>query len=374
MRIAFIGCGYVADYYQQTLVNHPILQLAGVYDRDPERSRRFTGHYKVKRYGSFEEVLNDASVEVVVNLTTAKSHYDITKAALEAGKQVYTEKPISLRIDQARELVELAEQRGLILSAAPCNLLSETAQTLWKALRDGLIATPRLAYAELDEGMIFENYQGWLNESGTPWPYDDEFETGCTLEHAAYYLGWLTAFFGPAKRVYSVGKTIVREKGSSGDCSTPDFAVGIIEFASGMVARITCSIYAEKDHRLRIFGDGGVLTVQECWDYGAPVFLDSRVPRTWREKHRKRAKLLHLGSPKLPQVRPANFEYNHRGHKMDFCRGIAELALAATEKRQPCISARWSLHVNEVALAISNGSDGEMQTTFDPITPMPWAR
>jgi len=122
MRIAFIGCGYVADYYQQTLVNHPILQLAGVYDRDPERSRRFTGHYKVKRYGSFEEVLNDASVEVVVNLTTPKSHYDITKAALEAGKQVYTEKPISLRIDQARELVELAEQRGLILSAAPCGV------------------------------------------------------------------------------------------------------------------------------------------------------------------------------------------------------------------------------------------------------------
>ena len=373
MRIAYVGCGYVADFYIQSLSNHRELELTGVYDRSEERCRRFSSHYGVRAYRSYAELLDDANVELVVNLTNPRSHFEISKLALEHGKHVYSEKPLSKCLVEATELVRLAERKGLMLASAPCNVLSETAQTVWKVLRDGLIGKPRLAYAQLDDDAIFHDYKGWVTESGAPWPFEDEFETGCTLEHVGYYLGWLTAFFGPGTHVSSFGRVLSPEKGSSGKCQTPDFTVGNVEFESGMVARITCSLYAPRDHSLKIFGDEGVLSVEESWDYGAEVFVENRKPKRWRERHPKRALRLGMSRPKIPLVRDPKFACYKYGHRMDMSRGIAELAQALLEKREPRLSAQWSLHVNELALAISNGHQGAVQSTFKPMQPMAWA-
>ena len=91
MRIAIVGTGYVADYYLKTLPNHPQLQLLGVMDRDTARAERFGRFYRVPVYRSYEELLSDRRVELVVNLTNPHAHYEVTKAALEAGKHVYSE-------------------------------------------------------------------------------------------------------------------------------------------------------------------------------------------------------------------------------------------------------------------------------------------
>src|SRR5690348_16821420 len=121
MRLAIVGCGYVAEFYAKTLPNHPNLELAGVFDNDPERSRNFAKRHGVRCYSSLEEVLGD-SVQLVANLTNPRSHYGITKAALEADKHVYSEKPLAMCFHEAEELVELAEKRGRLLSGAPCNV------------------------------------------------------------------------------------------------------------------------------------------------------------------------------------------------------------------------------------------------------------
>lgn len=373
MRIAYVGCGYVADYYIQSLPNHRELELAGVYDRDEERCRRFSSHYGVRAYRSYDEILDDTTIDLVVNLTNPRSHFEISKMALEHGKHVYSEKPLATCLTEAMELVDIAESKGLLLASAPCNVLSETAQTMWKILRDGRIGKARLAYAQLDDSTALGDYKAWVTESGASWPFDDEFETGCTLEHAGYYLGWLTAFFGPATYVASFGRVLAPEKGQNGHCLTPDFTVGNIEFASGTVARITCSIYAPWDHSLKIFGDKGVLSVDESWNYGAKVFVENRPPKMWREKHPRRALMVGLDRPKVPLLRKSKFAYYKKGHRMDISRGIAELAQAVMEKREPRLSARWSLHVNELALAISNGYQGAVQSTFEPMQPMSWA-
>src|ERR1700722_3333811 len=123
MRFAMVGCGYVAEFYGKTLANHPNLELAGVFDNDAERSPSFAQRYGTHCYSSLEEVLGDATVELIVNLTNPRSHYEITKAALEAGKHVYTEKPLGMSFSEAEELVKLAEERGRLLSGAPCNVL-----------------------------------------------------------------------------------------------------------------------------------------------------------------------------------------------------------------------------------------------------------
>jgi predicted dehydrogenase len=179
MKIAIVGCGFVADYYLATLVNYPELHLAGVFDRDEERLGRFASFHGVSRFRSYEELLADRSVELVVNLTNPSSHHQVSLAALMAGKHVYSEKPLAMSFQEAEQLVALAENRGLRIVSAPCTVLGEAAQTMWKALRDGRIGTPRLVYAEMDDGPIpLLDHQSWASPAGAPWPSRDEFEVG----------------------------------------------------------------------------------------------------------------------------------------------------------------------------------------------------
>src|SRR5450755_3871593 len=154
MNVAIVGCGFVADYYLVTLPLHPELKVIGVVDKVGERADLLSRSYGVKKYATLADVLNDPSVELVLNLTNPRNHYEVSKPALLAGKHVYSEKPLAMQMDQARELVELAESRGLLISSAPCSALSETAQTMWKGLRDETVGTPRLVYAEMDDGMV----------------------------------------------------------------------------------------------------------------------------------------------------------------------------------------------------------------------------
>jgi predicted dehydrogenase len=375
MNIAIVGCGFVADYYLETLPVHPNLKLLGVTDRDPDRVARFSSFHSVPSYGSLEDLLRDSRVELVLNLTNPASHYMVTKACLEAGKHVYSEKPLALEMGEARSLVEIAEARGQRLSSAPCNLLGETAQTLWKALRERQVGTVRLVYAEIDDGMVFRMaYRKWISNSGVPWPAKDEFEVGCTFEHAGYYLTWFVAFFGPARFVTAFSACLAPDKQTDVplEHEAPDFSVACITFDSGVVVRLTCSIIAPHDHTLRIIGDEGILSIKDCWDYQSPVYIQR--PMTIRRKT--------FMSPWKSRYRPVDerrARYGRGGaQRMDFIRGVAELADSIHEHRPCRLSERYCLHINEMVIAISHARATStpyvMTTTFDPMEPMSWAK
>lgn len=375
MRIALVGCGFVADYYLKTLSQYPQLKLIGVMDKNFHRATKFSVHHSVPAYKSLEELLSDSKVEIVLNLTNPRSHYSVSKACLEAGKHVYSEKPLATTISEAKELVALAQQRGLQISSAPCSVLGETAQTLWKALRENVVGKVRLIYAQMDDGLVHKMpYKQWVSESGTLWPYQDEFEVGCTLEHASYYTTWLTAFFGPAQTVTAFSSCLIPDKEVDvllEPANTPDFSVACIKFTSGVVARLTCSIIAPYDRSLRIFGDDGILGINDCWYYNTPVYI-------WQMMQIRRKLFINPFKKKYPLVRkPPKISY--RGsHRMDFCRGVVEMAAAIAQKRPNRLSRDFSLHNNEIVLAIGGaletGSAYQLTTTFDPIEPMPWAK
>lgn len=382
MGIALIGCGYVADFYVTTLANHPELEILAVFDRDLQRGTRFAARHRLHLASSSAEILADPRIAIVVNLTNPASHYEVTRAALEADKHVYSEKPLAMSFAEAEALVELAERRGLTLSGAPCSVLGETAQTLWRALRKQEIGRVRLVYAELDDGPLhLTGYRQWRSNSGAPWPWKDELEVGVTLEHAAYYVTWITALLGPAKSVTSFATCLVPDKKTDVplDREAPDFSVACVELASGVIARLTCSIFAPHDRTLRIIGDEGVLSIDDCWDYGAPVTLARRTPLRLRaEKHPRAARLLGLGPREYPLVREPRFRFRTRGaNRMDFGRGVAELSSAIRSGRPCRLSPRYALHVNEIVLAIATpgvvGSPRPITSTFDPMEPMPWA-
>jgi len=375
MKVAIVGCGFVADFYLNTLTQHPQLQLTGVMDRIPERAQKLSAFYSIPTYESLDSLLADTEVDIVVNLTNPRSHYEVSKMALNAGKHVYSEKPLATDFAQAEELVAIAKEKNLQISSAPCNALSETAQTIWKSLRKQVVGKVRLVYAEMDDGLVHKMpYQKWLSASGTPWPYKDEFEVGCTLEHAGYYVHWLTMFFGPARSLTAFSSCLVPDKVNDlvlEPPDTPDFSVACIQFESGVVARLTCSIVASHNHRLSIFGDEGVLSTHDCWNYADPVYVQRMV-------RIRRKVFMNPLKKKIPLVRkPPKFK-TRGSQNMDFCRGVAEMADAITQNRPTRMAADVSLHNNELAIAIQDafkaGGTYKMTTTFKPIMPMDWAQ
>jgi predicted dehydrogenase len=373
-RVALVGCGFVADLYMPSLPLHPSLEVAGVFDNRPERLQAFSRFHRLRAYRSLEELLDDPSVTIVANLTNPRSHWEVSNAALLANKHVYSEKPLAMSVDEARSLVELAESRGLQISSAPCSFLSETAQTMARALRENRVGRVRAVYAEMDDGLVHRMpYRQWKGASGAPWPYVDEFEVGCTLEHAGYCVTWMAGLLGPATSVTAFASVQIPDK-AVGEITAarmgPDFSCASIQFASGVVARLTCSIIAPHDHHFRVYGDKGVLWTDEVWHYRAPVYLRKYI--TLRRRmilNPLRVKLPLLG--KRLAVPPA-----FGAARMDFARGLADLALAIGEGREARLSSRFSLHVNELSLAISSATGGKaytMTTTFDELPPaMPW--
>jgi predicted dehydrogenase len=311
----------------------------------------------------------------VLNLTNPGAHFEISRRSLEAGKHVYSEKPLAMEMTQARQLVALAAAQGLWISSAPCSLLGETAQTLWRALRAQEVGKVRAVYAELDDGLVHRMpYRKWISDSGAPWPYKDEFEVGCTLEHAGYYLTWLIAFFGPVRAMTAWASVQVPDKLPEEALATEsaDFSVACMQFESGVTARLTCSIIAPHDHELRIVGDEGVLSTRDCWMYRSPV----TVHRMMRIRRRqfflpwgRRFPLAGAGNPR-PKAKGAA--------QMDWCRGVSDLAQAIAEGRKPRLAPDFCLHATELALGIHNAvrhpGNIPITTRFEAMDPMPWAR
>src|SRR4051812_6873318 len=137
MKIAFVGCGFVFDIYMRTRWAHPELEVCGIFDIDGARAAAVSRHYGFAVYPHYDALLADPRVEIVVNLTSIRSHDDTVRRALEAGKHVYSEKPLTTDLARSRALFALAEARGRVLAGAPCNLFCDAVGTLWKAVRDG---------------------------------------------------------------------------------------------------------------------------------------------------------------------------------------------------------------------------------------------
>lgn len=401
-RLGVVGCGFVFDHYMTTIGRHPGIEIAGVTDIDRARVKTVSAYYGVPAADSTEALLADPTIDIVVNLTSIQSHYEVTKAALLAGKHVYSEKPFVTDMDQARELVALADQQGVRLSCAPSNALGATAQTMWKVVADGAIGDVRLVYAEFDDNPIYLRHpENWRSRSGAPWPYLHEYEMGCTFEHVGYHLSWMCAMFGPVASVTAFSKVTLPDKTDLPlqPSDTPDFSVAALDFASGVVGRVTCSIAAPYDHRMRIIGNGGMVHADTYRHYECPVYVEPFGPVTLNARNLRTLRaggvlprVLGVGGRRVPLARsaaPGGVPGSEREPRtfnpktlldrwrrdqvgqQDKCIGVAELADAIAGDRPHFPSTDFTLHLTELTLAIQGaGTDGgahRMTTTFEPV-------
>ncbi len=395
MKIGFVGCGYVFDHYMTTFARHRGLSIAGVSDIDRARAEAVGAYYGLKVYESTEALLADPGIETVVNLTSIPAHYEVSRAALEAGKHVYSEKPLTATLEETDALVALAEARGLRLSAAPSNALSPTVQTLWSVVDQGHVGDVRLVYAEFDDNPVYLlGPETWASRSGAPWPYIHEYEMGCTWEHAGYHLTWMCALFGPVAHLTAAATVTVPDKTDRPlhPADTPDFSVAVLTFESGVVGRLTCSIAAPLDHRMRIIGNRGEVAADTYRHYEAPVRLEGFRPFSLKarnaaslRRHRGLGALFGIGGRRVPLIRPSRPDEiagsgprawmkklkRREFGQQDKCLGLAELAAAIAEGRPHFPPADFTRHITELTLAIQgagpNGASLAPSTRFAPL-------
>ena len=352
-RIAIIGCGFVADYYMQTLSMYPQLQLSGVYDKDVERIEVFSEFYGLKKYESLSAVLDDPSVEIILNLTNPRAHYEVTSQCLKAGKHVYSEKPLAMNFEEAEELTNLANTKNLKLLSAPCSVLGYAARNLEYAVKTEVIGRPLLVYAELDDGLVHKmKYQKWISKSGAPWPYRDEFEVGCTLEHAAYYISWLVKIFGNISEIAGFSDCLIKDKLSNEPVlnphDTPDMSIGIIQFSNGVVVRLTTTIIAPHDHSIKIIGENGIISMKECWDNHSKVYIQKLV------SVRRRTFLNPIKTKVRMTGGTQGFKMKSGNTGMDFILGVENMARQLREDKPSFFDNLFCLHVTEASIAIQN--------------------
>lgn len=392
---AIIGCGFVADLYMQSSLAYPNMPVKGAFDISEERLKQFCHYHSVNAYAKLDNVLSDHEVKLIINLTNPRSHHAVTQTCLSADKHVYSEKPLAMTLRTARALTSLANERKLRLSCAPCSVLSNTAQTVWKAIKEGAIGKVRLVYANYDDGMIAPQMSPWLwrSRSGANWPSQDEFETGCTYEHAGYILTWLAAFFGPARNVTSFSSCQITDKGIAVNNMAPDFTVGCIEYDAGIVARVTCSLIAPRDKSLLIIGDDGILLVKNLRNDSERVYIRKIPTRGNLRRLEDKLNLLQKRFSSLLQYLPWPIEEFHLYRKypfackdsyrnarprrpVDFWRGPYDVAQAIHEGRPHRLSAELSVHIVELieALQYPKRFDNRrvIESTFPPIMPLHW--
>jgi predicted dehydrogenase len=261
MRVALIGCGNIAGPYAQDLKTYAEIELVGAADIDAARASIFAAQHGIHAYKSVEALLADPSVSLVVNLTSHFAHKDVTTRALNAGKHVYSEKPLALTYTEAHELVNLADRLGLRLGCSPFTLMGEAQQTAWKLIREGKLGTVRAVFAEVNWGRI----ESW---HPAPVPF---YEVGAMFDVGVYPLTILVAMFGPARRVTSYGQLLypqrVTKEGQPFEIRTPDFIVTMLELAGGTVARLTTDFYVghhTKQVGIEFHGDAASLYL-ESW-------------------------------------------------------------------------------------------------------------
>src|SRR5689334_849603 len=112
IRIGLIGCGAISGAYLTYGRAFPILQFTACSDIDRERAKTKAMEFQVPRVLSVAEILHDRNVDIILNLTIPKAHAEISLAALNAGKHVYSEKPLGISTAEGQQILAAAKAKN----------------------------------------------------------------------------------------------------------------------------------------------------------------------------------------------------------------------------------------------------------------------
>ncbi|MBR6789960.1 MAG: Gfo/Idh/MocA family oxidoreductase [Oscillospiraceae bacterium] len=267
IRVSILGAGNIARRMADTVNALDGVTLYGVASRDLKKAEAFAGKYgAVKAFGSYEELYADRETDLVYVATPHSFHFEQAKASLLSGKHVLCEKPMTINAKQAKELFDIAEEKGLFVSEAIWTRYIPLAEVLKEKLAGGVIGEPRVMTA---------NY-GFNTDA--PRMVEPELAGGALLDLGIYPLTAISMVFGEEiANIQTSG--VLTGKGVDAHSST------ILTFKDGKMAVMLTAIDTVMDSRVVIYGSEGRIEMGfVCnWEsidiYGADGKLKERIPR-----------------------------------------------------------------------------------------------
>ncbi len=342
LGIGVVGCGNISMTYLRNAALFGGVELRACADLAPELAQRRASEYGI-RAQSVEALLGADDIDIILNLTVPNAHFEVSMAALAAGKHVFTEKPLATTAERGRCLVDEAKRRNLALGSAPDTFLG---------------AAGRLARRLLDEGQIGDVVTGtafMMGRGMEHWHPNPAFYYqpggGPVLDMAPYYLTMLVHLLGSVARVAAMGRTgsperlITAEgplKGTRFAVGTPTSVMALLEFESGPVITLGMSwdVYRHSIPPIELHGTAGSLRLPDPDTFGGTLAL-SHAGADWQ--HLPTAETLH-GQNNWPFAHPDRANYRMLG--------VAELVRAVAEGRTPRASGALALHVLDVMEAV----------------------
>jgi predicted dehydrogenase len=332
MKIGIIGCGKISDAYFGGAGQAASIEVTACADLQIERAREKAGQYGC-RADTVEGLLADGSIELVVNLTIPEAHVDVGLRVLEAGKHVYSEKPLAASFADGRRLIEAAESRGLRVGCAPDTFLFAGAQAGRAALDEGCIGRPL-------SGAAFCCSHGPEDWHPNPVFYYAR-GGGPMFDMGPYYLTALVNLLGPARSVVARCGSGFEERVSAGGpaeglripVQTNTHYSGVIEFAGEVYVTMITSfdIWAAGLPNLSLYGTEGTLLAGDPNNFtGEPRVFEAK-GREWRD---------------VPLV--------HGDNRRMF--GVVEMADAIRKERPHRASGELALHVVEIMESFEKAS------------------
>ena len=284
-KVGIVGCGNICDTYLRNSRLLADFEIVAVSDVDKRRAQARAGEYQIPNAFSVAELLAEPEIEIVLNLTIPKAHSEVGLAALKAGKSAYNEKPLAIRREDAREMLDLARAKGLRVGCAPDTFLGAGSQTCRQLIDAGAIGTPIGATAF----MTCRGSESWHPDPG----FYYQLGGGPMFDMGPYYLTALVALLGQVKRVTGSARISFPERtitsqpkfGTKIQVEVPTHIAAVIDFACGAVGSMIMSfdVWDANLPRIEIYGSEGSLSIPDPNGFGGPVHLWRHDAREWRE-------------------------------------------------------------------------------------------
>ena len=344
-KVGLIGCGHISETYFRAEKYFNNIKIVKCADINHRIALKCAKTYKIKAL-SVRELLKDQEVEIILNLTIPKAHYQIAKQSLLNGKHVYSEKPMAINFKDGKDLLKIAKSRKLYIGNAPDTFLGGGIQKSKELVDKKIIGKIKLGNA------IFA-FPGVQSYHPNPEPWFAKKEGGPVIDMGPYYLTALVNLLGPAKKVtgsivHGVKRRTIGigpKKNKTFKVECPTTYLSTIIFENGIVIRLTLSfdVIAHQRNHIELYGDKGSMIVPDPNMFGGSVYVCKKLGKPWKEYKTNKMPLGRINiRSQSSRANESPTNANYRGA------GLAEMAYAIENKKINKCNGELSLHVLDI--------------------------
>ena len=359
-KVGLIGCGHISETYfrgHNYFNNFKIIKCA---DINSENAQKCADTYDITAC-SVDELLKDTEIEVILNLTIPRAHYEVAKQSLENGKHVYSEKPMAVNFSEGEELLALSKSKSLYIGNAPDTFLGGGIQKSIDLINQNKIGNVRLGSA------IFA-YPGVQSYHPNPEPWFANNEGGPVMDMGPYYLTALVNLLGPAKNVHGISTKVFekrvigigpkKDQEFSVECPT-SYLVNL-EFHNQALIQITLSfdVVTHQRNHIELYGDRGSMIVPDPNMFGGSVMTSNDDSGIWEEHKTDDLPLGRINiTTQSGRANESPTNANYRGV------GLAEMLYCIENGINHRCNGELSLHVLDIIKSTMKAADS--RTTQD---------